>query len=281
MYHREKTIFFKFIIRLANVFGAIPLYNYEKRELIHKKLFKSYSLLLGLLVTTTTAVSYLYRQIDELSLSALLLSFQLLVIMTTLSLFLANVLGSAFWNMEAWESMLNLLCGLKHNVKYFVNVSLAILIVVHVHGVILYTSILYSMGLIYSALSCHMIILQNSKLLVVCLMYIVAGFTASMYKKINNILNDINVCIVIKSNTVKRLQEVGKIYMQADKIVDLFNKIFGWPLLLVLAESVEVMLITLAIITEHGFKVPETDSVYKGILALNAFYTVMAVVSIY
>lgn len=266
------------IIRVANAFGAAPIYDFKKQKLTHKKVFKLYGTFLSLFIVASVITTCLYNQKVASSLSPLLASIQFLLSITSLGLFLVNVFRSSFWGMESWEKMLNLLSQVKCKRRY-VSVASMILTVGGIHWVVLVTCIFYFMGMTYTALSIHVMIFQYSKLLLVCLMYIITGFITNLYQNINKIMDDISACTVIESDTLRKTRVIVRIYARADKMVALFNEIFGWPTLLILAESVEVLLVTVAIIIERSVKQPANDLVYTEVLVLNMFYTFMAIVS--
>lgn len=272
------------LIKLASIFGITPFYNFEKQKLIRGNLFKLYGLLLATVVTTGTIVSYDYHKNETKMMSALLSCLKHLLVGTVLVLFLVTVLGASFWTMQPWKKMLKLLSNIDNNtrctIRYFLNVPFMILVFEGTHASIFLIYILINFDVTYAAVSCATMVVQYCKILTVCLTCAIIDFIRSKYKTIDNILTDINCCAVIKNSTLKKIRGIQELYVEADKMVELFNEIFGWPLLLILAVSVEVMLISLALITEHSFKPVVDFVIYRNFLILNSYYVIIAIVSI-
>lgn len=283
-YTPENNIFKNPLIKLANIFGIAPFYDFTTCKLTHQGLFKAYGLLLAVMMTSGTILFYSYSQQEMVSISSFLSGVHFLMVITSLSLFSIVILGSSFWHMESWQQILNLLSEMEyHNRcsrKCFFSIPCIFFITGTIHGIVLFTYILHFMQASFTELFLPIIVLQYAILVVVCLMMDIVGFLKHMYTSINSSLLDINVCAVIKGNATEKLQEAVKVYRRAGKIVDLFNKIFGWPLLLLFAQSVETVLLSLAFLTERN-KTIHIDKVVPGeVLVLNTFYAVMGLVSI-
>lgn len=282
-YHMENSIFKGPIIKLANIFGIIPFYDFNQRKLIHKTIFKIYGTLLTCFMTTITIASYQYRHPDLVPLSPHLRSLQVLVIAISLILFLVIVLGASFWNMESWWRLIDLLSYTKYYGKFascnFLNYPGILIITGTIHGFILFSITAYVIGVIYAALYFYLMVLQYVRLLIVCLMCNVLMLLRNKYKIINNKLTEYQFCTIIKNRTSEKLEEIVRLFLECDKIVQLFNKIFGWPLLFIFAGSAGILLGTLALTTEGIIISPEKGAAYNRVFIVNLFHGLMAMVS--
>lgn len=282
---RNCNIFVETTIRLANIFSAIPYYDFKKQKVTHKNLFKLY----GLIVTSTMPLAMIYShgmyKKMIISTSPLLSTINLSTVAVSLLLFVVTVLGSSFWNMGTWERMLKLLFEknyeLNCNGKYFFSFPFVYFIIGNIYVIILFISTVRAMGLKYVGYILHIMVLDYSRFLETCLMYIVIVLIRNKYKMISDSLTDINLCVIIEDSTTKKLRETKQFYEEADKLVEHFNGIFGWPLLFFLAESVQIMLLSLALLTEQGLRLPMDMAISSDIVVLNSFYTLMTVVSNY
>lgn len=283
-HHKENNVCRSPIFILANIFGVIPFYDFNKKRLTHIKLFKLYGGLITFLITVIATACYLYGEQDRVSMSWHMKLLQFLVILNSLILFLVTVLGSSFQNMQSWEHLLNLLCHTEFYSRQvrcnFPNLSSILIIMGTIHGLALFLIILYLVGTIYAVIYFHVIILQYARMLIVCLMHDIIKLLRNKYQAIDSKLTHVHFCTVIKNSTLDKLREMRTLYMECNKIVELFNQILGWPLLFTLAGSVEIVLTTLSVITEGGITHPENNAKYNEIMIMKMFYTVMALVSI-
>lgn len=283
-YREEKVILRDPILKLAPFFGITPFYNFSRHQLIEKNLCKAYGPLLAVAMAAAVLISFYFSQQKIAYISPMLTGLQSVMIITYLTLFLITAFGSSIWNMELWERMFNLLYRSGYhdesNGRYFLNIPLIFLIFGFVHGFILFAVTLYYLGIIFAGILSPMILLNYSKVTTVCVVYKIIRLLKNKYTFINNTITDVSFCTVIKSGTIKNLQKMTRIYMEADKILEIFNKIFAWPLFLILAGSVENLLISLAIFAERGIKLPENTDLYNEIVIINGFYAFLAVVSL-
>lgn len=271
------------IFKLTNIFVVVPFYDFNKRKLTHKTLCKAYGILLTVTATITT-FSYYFRR-NFIHSSSLLATFQNLMSITSLLLFSVTALGSSFWNMKPWEEMLNLLFHTETHTdctrRRFLHIPIILLLLRCLHGIVIYSFLLQILGAAYTEHFLHVLILHFSRILTIYIIHVIVSFIKNKYRNVNSILDGISCCIVIKNSTVKKLQGAQRIYLEADKLVQFFNKIFGWPMLLILAESMEIMLLALALFTEQALQLSSKPIVPKEVVLLNTFYTVMLVVSRY
>ncbi|XP_023311596.1 uncharacterized protein LOC111692101 [Anoplophora glabripennis] len=96
------------------------------------------------------------------------------------------------------------------------------------------------------------LILYYDRVISTSLMYNIVDLLRNKYKQINKILVDINRSTVIKKNTFNRIRDVKREYTETVMVVEIWNKIFGWPLLLIFVEILARVLLSLAALTEHG-----------------------------
>lgn len=278
--HPERS---KPVIILANIFCIIPYYDFKKQKLAHKNLFKLHGLLLGSIMAVVVSYSQYWSLQKPSSLSPLLSTLQFFMVTASLFLFLAIVLGNSFCNMEPWERMLKLLYHKEHAIKGnrrdSLNFPFIYIIIGSVYVFILFAFTAHTMGLIYADILLHIAVLHYAKLIEVCLMYTVITLLRSKYKIISCNLDDINSCVVIQDDTVKKLRELKRIYLEGDSLVKYFNIIFGWPMLLFLAESVQIMLFCSALLTERSLMLPTGMALSSEVIVLNWSFTILAVVS--
>lgn len=278
-HHKGNHVFKNPIFKLAHVFGIVPYYDFKIHKLIHRNLYKLHGSLLVLVMTIVTIIPYHSFQQQDIHATSHLEILQLFVVVTTMLLFLVTVLGSSFWNAKSWEQILDLLsysdCRVRCSKRYFLSTPFLSL-TAGVPGHVLFGFGLYLIGGIYSVFS---MIFYVTRHVAICLMFTIIGLIRKRYEVINDTLLDIRLSTVIKSSTVKRLQRAEKMYVEAGKMVEYFNKIFGWPLLLLFAESVENVLLSLAILTEHGLRLPEGTTLTNESIILNICFTVVILVS--
>lgn len=125
----------------------------------------------------------------------------------------------------------------------------------------------------------YIFLFQFSKHAVINLVYDIIHLLRNKYSAINCTLIKIRVCAVIERSTIKRIQEAQNVYIEAEKLVNFFNKIFGWPLLLLLAQSVTISLFFLACVTDNSLKSSIAGIMsYKYVISL-MIYTITIVVS--
>lgn len=278
---RRSDIFRDPIFRLANILGIMPYYDYNKEKVPHKNLFRLYGLLLSGFMMWTSILSCFQLYQGLVSVSPLLVSLEFLVISTFILLFLVSVLGSSFWNLKLWTHMIRLLSysgiHFNRNWRTFLNIPHIFLFVGCFSTIILFIFMLYFMGIDYAQ---HILIFHLSRHIETCLIYNIITLLRRKYKTIHDTLVKLSFCTVIKSSTVKNIQELKKIYLETDKIVITFNRIFGWPLLLHFCQLMASLLLFLGLLTDHSLKVTMEKMISSEVIISNVLYTFMTLVSI-
>lgn len=268
------------VFKIVNIFCISPPYDFKTHKLTHKIIFKSYGVLLTGLVLVAAAFSYYKLHQQMVYVSSLLEGLEFLVITTCLFLFMVTVLGSCFWNEKMWETLFNLISHTEWYVvcsrRYFLSTSFLCLSVGSLLWIFLFVFIFYFLGIYFSE---HILIFYVPRHIQMCLMYNILIVIRKKYKTISDTLVDINFCTIIKTSTVKNLQEIRKIYVETDRIVETFNAVFGWTMLLLLAQTVASALLFLAILTDRTLILNMKRVLSNEVINANIFYTIMCVVS--
>ncbi|KAJ8921512.1 hypothetical protein NQ315_003130 [Exocentrus adspersus] len=207
--------------KLAFIFGSAPYYSFGKRKLLYRKLYKRYGLSLSVLMVVTIITSqWLYQQ-NVVMLNSLLTCLELLEVTTTTP-------------------------------PFYSNVSTVFLVFSIVQVMVLLGYLLCCVALRTFLFFIHILILHYASLTTAFFMYDVINLLRKQYADINNSLSDIRSYTVIKSGTVKELQRIHAAYTEVGTAAEVFNKVFGWPLLLMFAEATEMVLTSLDILIERG-----------------------------
>lgn len=266
------------IFKLANIFGITPYYNLSRQKLRYTILFKFHGLFLVMLSLTAIITSYYTLRNEPIIISPLLQSLQLLLATISTLSFLVLILRSSFSKMKSWERMLNLLARTEcHNMRSGRKILYVFLVVCSFPGLALFAFTLVLNGISYAG---PVLILYFTRHVAICLMCNVVDILKNKYNAIDNVLDNLRVLTVIESGTAMKIKDLQRTYLEADKIVGYFNAIFGWPLLLLFAETVLILLLFLAIVTEHGFKVPLDNIMSGDIIGFQTVYSITVLVSI-
>lgn len=278
-YHEKSYGFINPIIKLGNIFGVIPYYDFKIRSLSHEILSKIYGLLLVVYIITALIAPYSILVSEHTVMTPHLTTLQFFIFVNTILFILTTVLGSSFWNMRSWERLLNIFSLSEYCVEwsreFYLNTSFLFL-VGGAPGIVLSGYMLYSMGGLYAI---PILVYYLTKYITTCTICYIVSLIRNRYKTINNTFGDISRCTVIRTSTVKQLQDITRVYIETDKAVELFNILFGWPLLLIFSECMQGMLLSLAIMTEHGFRLPVEIVISEELYILNILCAFVSMVS--
>lgn len=233
------------LIQYSSLFCVVPWYSVQNFELVHKKLFKWYSIILAVsMICTSLPLLYLRRHLfpSDMILFTLL---PVMIELTALSKFLIAILGAAFWHMRTWEQFLTQIFSMKRSVgkNSFEKYQKIIFITGNVLIFALYSAefVLYLDRIsVFIYFSTSYIFLYFGFILV----NLVVTFTTSLrsgYQHINKLFKSLNFANNY-DNSMRTLRRIKKIFLTLDETVDNFNKLFGSCILLTLFEEVLNML---------------------------------------
>ncbi|KAJ8947255.1 hypothetical protein NQ314_008654 [Rhamnusium bicolor] len=228
-------------------------------------MYSCYSLLLVCISIPASAVSLCYRLPIFAKVSHMIV-LDVLFEIGGLVTFLVTTLGASFWNMNTWQDLINQL----HNLESENNLNTKVLLS---HSVLKNSNFMFLIATVYFAVIYFLetilwgtdsfyytttIILYYSECIIAKVIFNIVLSIKQKYEGINNILINLNLYNTIDKDWVKIIRKVKKLYLKIYEVVETFNKLFGWPLLLLLAHSIPQLLDCLLI----------TISDYKDILGL-------------
>ncbi|XP_023311697.1 uncharacterized protein LOC111692154 [Anoplophora glabripennis] len=269
-----------FILRLTHfisVFGITPWYNFEQHKLVRPMMFKFYSSFLVLLLASSTIglVWLRYRLIFncEFSLNTAIDIFLDLESLVTVSL----PIVVTFWDPHAWVKLYkaysrvdastetvsyagNSAFMLRYAAPVFVLGNVYLFSMHHINDLILkYISD-------FSVYYFSTFVLNYYEFLIAFTIIGVSALIKSKYQCINELL----VARNSNGDFIKTAKEVRILWLRMEDIVQDFNRLFGWPLLLLFFDFFLDILTALICAT-----FATDNSVYRmegGAAVANAFY---------
>lgn len=277
------------ISRFFSFFGIVPWYNVDKQKLIHTKVFKIYSTSLVILLTSGTLVllyiRYSFFGTDLDMLEAILV---ILLELISLSTLLVTLLGAAFWNMHVWEELHNRYTIITSPVELMFKIRNRDFIVRH-------SRMIFLIGNIYLLILLCIEFFVVEKGIEVAPYYI-ADFILTYFDFIVS-FQIINIVGLIrckyfhirklfkrysKNNEylITRFRNIGRLYADMDEIVEIFNRLFGWPLVFLLFDLLLGILSTLVQSTNSTFSWRgKVYDVGTEVVIVNALYLFQSAVS--
>lgn len=280
--------FIQLISKLANIFGVIPIYDYKMQKLTHQKLFKLYGIILTIVLTTESLLSIIFQHQHLVLFNSDLTEFLFsLVEASELIFFVFTTLGTSFWNMKSWEQLLQLTYRLDDVrppiKKLFLKTQFAIIAMGSITVLVTASFAFIRWGVMRSGYYVPFLSLYYARIISTSLMYNFIALLTNKYRQINITLVDINKRTVINTDTFKRIRNIKRMYIEAVKLVAIWNKIFGWPLLLIITQILTRILLCLASLTERGLEALKgsSNNEIREVIFSHVAFAVISLVSIY
>lgn len=246
----------KKIITFFFALGLVPWYSFEEGRLVHKKIFKCYASALALLLTCLS-LGFLVARCnifyeDIVSVKAIL---EIINELGALATVVVAILGAAFWNMSTWEELYKQYIFVNNLMRQLLPPRpLDSVFVVKYAKVILFLEFANLISFWYVSYT----FFQNGIDIISYysvsrtigylgfLVSFVANFAASLNKYIyQNMNNSFKVYTIQNIRLDKSIQKIKELYLELDKTLQMFNKLLGWPLLLLYCNVVTYVLGTL------------------------------------
>lgn len=259
---RRSIMFMESMAKFCTLLAIIPYYNFDKKQIERKKLYKSYTVaIVFLLISTTIFTEYNSWNIFYIKEDTLLFGLTKTLQLNSLILFLMTSLGSAFWNLERWEHFFKSFAYLE---DYF-NTEACLESNYFKH---LCSQFIISNVCLLSHLPFVLISVKYNALLMtlqLCLFFVFyIKFTKSLvifnltlamkckYQDLNSCLCE--GCFGMGSDIRKTILRVSNFYGKMNGIVNDFNKLFGWELLLNITHTFVLVMICFNHINWYFFK---------------------------
>ncbi|KAJ3648123.1 hypothetical protein Zmor_019955 [Zophobas morio] len=222
-----------------NAFLITPWYDFKRDVIVKPNLCKLYATVLISLKLS----SLVYLMLDERTsptYEKLVLAHKILFsfyFSTTITLTILTIVKSSFWNTDSWITMLTTLHHVdlmvrnkEHSSKNFylkLFVKHAALILCFGYQIFVWSSLIESS--IWEMIFLGGIWEAYFEFLSVQLMLVIICSFQNRYAKINEL-----VFILKKVRFVQDLKTLARSYRLLGETVDVFNKIFGWPLVFII-----------------------------------------------
>ncbi|KAJ8983200.1 hypothetical protein NQ317_016421 [Molorchus minor] len=230
-YSRKSIRFLVPILKFSNVLALAPWYNFEKKTVASAKLFKLYAVMIALLTTTWSTYCLTVRLNVRKEIILLNYFLNSMVEITGLVTFLVTVLGSAFWNMDAWHKLIANLSFLEDRNNLNTSNSTDKSVFKNANSIFLMGTFYYIALYIFQYLSSDMPASLSS-----LVFFFYADFVATniaynivlsitlKYKDLVSMLTDARGCS-------KNIRKVKQLYLKIDEVIEYFNNIFGLTIL--------------------------------------------------
>lgn len=256
------TIIPKKFLTFLSILGIVPLYSFNEGRLVHKNIFRCYSLVLVLLLTCSdTGFCYALFLKFHMGLSVKTVLIVLNEV-TALIEVASTILGAAFWNMNIWEELYKRYIYYNNLIKHlFVFKPTNVFVVRHAKVILflelaffvsfcLVSYFLVSDGKATTPYYIASLIVGYFLFLVNFIVAIATGLMKYMYSCINQFFRGFftnDICL-------RSIQKVRQLYLEMDRMLQIFNRLFGWPFLFISFSFVIYMLSTLVrIVNSKGF----------------------------
>lgn len=276
------------IVIYLSFFCVVPWYNFKMRKLMHTKIFKCYLILLAI---ATLALSFfqLFERFRAFypNTSTVFALEDFISETAGLSLFLATVLGSTFWNSMKWERLFVQLRNVEDSIALFSKdkercttnkVFYFFFALGNIYLICLY-------GLDFVRFSTHYDIYfyflstQIFRYIGFISSYIVASVAVIIkqrYEEINWICHRDSK--ILRARFIKTLGNVKKLYLEMLQVTQIFSKLFGWPILCLYSYSVVQILNCLSFLTKKK-NFDGTEYHYRFALCIHLLYVFEIMVS--
>ncbi|XP_018577836.1 uncharacterized protein LOC108916120, partial [Anoplophora glabripennis] len=258
-------------------FGIVPWYNLQEQRIVHVKLYKYYAILLTISLEFFSLVVLYVRLIltpkEDVIEQILCVTMQLIVMVS----FAIIVLGSAFWNMGTWENFLDQIIHIQNFGNFSKPYPTRNGNIIFVLGNLFLFGLYFGQLLVFDNksafflyFSCVYLLLYNQLLTVI----VIIDGTQSLRFEYQR-LNDMVKCLRFgEMSSVKTLREIKRSLITLGNTVDDFNKLFGWPLLLILFNGVVNILEGLAMGISRNLEWFGKEHAMQKKVMLNVVYIV-------
>lgn len=277
-----------FIFKLTqylSIFGITPWYNFEQHKLIRPIMLKYYSsFILVVLVSSTVGLIWLrYNLIFNREFSVYI-AIDFFLDVESLAIVSLPIISTTFWNMRTWinlynnyneidastksvSSTANSAYMLKYGVTIFVLGNIYLFSLHHINDLVLKNKSDFSLYYISS------FVLTYYEFLIAFTIISVSALIESKYVCINQLL----ISRESDVDFVKTAKKIRMLWLKLDDIVQDFNKLFGWSLLLMFFDFFLDILSALICAT---FAADNNDyNVEGGAIIINTCYLVQSAVS--
>lgn len=248
---------FQPILIVGTLFGITPIYDYKIRKLAHEKLYICFALFAVCLVIVCSVILTRGRFILYEEAPATLRVLDTVVDMSGVILYVISSLGSTFWNMKTWDKLINQLCQLERWV-YLENAGTRksftrrYLLSFFIGGSLLYVILVIYQFLYMRHIFIYYITQISLNYMVYVLIYIIYNITFSIktsYDDLNHMLLMVNTINITTKEATKTIRKVRIRSLEIDSVIDTFNTLFGWPILLLVAHSFGQILTCISLFT--------------------------------
>lgn len=289
-YSRRSIRFMKIATTVGTFFAIIPNYDFDKMIILRKKLYGLYTLTVFFISIAIFSIGS-YSALDQGLYSIKISEFVMSVVVecNMLALFVLASLGSAFWNTDRWKYLFRSFAHLERHLNTEMRMEKSILRNVYLQYCVLNFMITINLGtlvageiedlnsdvsVVFLVYTCFLFYIKQMR---ETLMYNLILAIKCKYQDLNDFL--IKGCGGVNTDAKKTVRIVSEFYGIMNEIVDNFNKIFGWELLLSLMLSFTLQLSSFYFINVKLFKgISGTTTISKYIkLPLIATGTVSVV----
>ncbi|KAJ8918010.1 hypothetical protein NQ315_011463 [Exocentrus adspersus] len=292
--HRSFPFFLK-LTPFLSFLAIVPCYSFTRHRLVHKFLFKCYAATLAVFLSILS-LGLLYSRclMFGIAMASPHGIVHVLFELAALTSVILTILGAGFWNMHAWEALYNRNTHLATSTKLIFNLmntrfptKIAKSIFLAVSGYLL---------LLHLFESCFMSLGNNAdieigKYYIATIIFIYYDFVVTF--EITNITAFIKWQFVHMSRQIKehnrdreclivKLRKLRRLYLQADDDMQIFDQLFGWPLLFLFSK---ILLTILNVLIEATIQtVTWQDHVYavsKLAIALSICYLLQSMLGNY
>lgn len=286
MLHNMKVhhrILVQALSKLAIISCIIPSYDFKTKRLTHRLSFKIYSIFFTATVMSLSYVTFVCRKNELFPSYNIRYVVNSIVETTEIVMFVVTTLGASFWNMETWERLVGQSSRLERDISTRTSFKFqpsVFLIAGTAYDAILTVYHLYRLRWDFFRYYSVLMFLHYTRIICMYLICYMVRLVEHSYRNMNEILVHISLCSLIKGDTLEKLKKVEEMYMKTDRIINIFNRYFGWILLLTFSQVIGRLLLCLAIFIQirPNILFCSIAEMWEAII-LNISYTGMTVVS--
>lgn len=257
----------KIFIKFGTFLAIIPNYDFKKKSIIGKRAYRLYSAsIVCFLISAICFTTYIDWFLMSKITSVLLYGLTLLLEGNMLVLFAITSLGSAFWNLDRWRCFINyFLCLEKHlnterclekhllkNIYFQFFLSSTVFVV---NYAVLFMNELIALNYTFAPLLVHhacISFLSFAKFTKILVTSNLALAIKCKYQDLNCFL--IKGCTGVNAETRNTVRKAFSFYDMMGEIMDNFNKLFGWELLLSVMQTIAMELAIFTNFNDYLFR---------------------------
>lgn len=242
-YNRNCLRSLELTAKWSSIFGVIPWYDFQKQIPVRKYIYRCYAVLLSCLIILLEGTMAYFRPMNH--------KMEILYFLTDINntlIWTFASLGTAFWNMSAWQRVFKFLHALENDCLHKTETKI-ISIIYNTNFIFLLGNINACSQTIFQlviksadhdifeiSLFIHLMTFYYFKFLfsnLVSNMVIFIKYKYSCMDEAITSLLDLN-----KRNKLPVIRKTKRLVFAVDKTVKEFNYLFGWPVLFQLLEVV-------------------------------------------